>query len=123
MTDDDSKLSRSDLLKAAGLAGIGLTTAHVVEANESDVEGNAFHFAQTKTSKQRSMVDVKFEPRDVVRIAIVGVGLRGTSVLNEFLAIANPQEPVIDENGKLKVLDHWPKAQYSSPLIRKVIRE
>ena len=33
------------------------------------------------------MIGVKFEPRDVVRIGIVGVGLRGTEVLGEFLAI------------------------------------
>jgi predicted dehydrogenase len=33
------------------------------------------------------MIGVKFEPRDVVRLGIVGVGLRGTSTLQEFLAI------------------------------------
>ena len=33
------------------------------------------------------MIGVKFDPRDVVRLGIVGVGLRGTDVLGEFLAI------------------------------------
>jgi predicted dehydrogenase len=33
------------------------------------------------------MIGVRFEPRDVVRLGIVGVGLRGTDVLGEFLAI------------------------------------
>jgi predicted dehydrogenase len=87
MTDDEPKLSRRDLLKAAGLAGIGLTTARVVEANDGDTES----IAQTKASKQRSMIGVRFEARDVVRLGIVGVGLRGTSVLNEFLAIDKVQ--------------------------------
>jgi hypothetical protein len=35
------------------------------------------------------MMGVKFEPRDVVRIAIVGTGLRGRSTLNELLGVAN----------------------------------
>ena len=33
------------------------------------------------------MIGVKFEPRDVVRLGIIGVGLRGTEVLGEFLAV------------------------------------
>ncbi len=87
MTDDDSKLSRRDLLKAAGLAGIGIAAARVVEGNEAEAES----VLQTNRSKQRSMMRVKFEPRDVVRLGIVGVGLRGTSVLKEFLAIDKVQ--------------------------------
>jgi len=84
MNDDNSKLSRRDLLKAAGLAGVGLTASHVVDANDAIL---GLEPPQRKNSKQASMLGVKFEPRDVIRIGIVGVGLRGTSVLKEFLAI------------------------------------
>lgn len=35
------------------------------------------------------MMGVPFEPRDVVRIAIVGTGLRGRSVLHEWLDVPN----------------------------------
>ena len=33
------------------------------------------------------MIGVRFEPHDVVRLGIIGVGLRGTEVLKEFLAV------------------------------------
>ena len=86
MKDDDSKLSRRDLLKAAGLAGVGLTTLRGADAHISDsiVDASA---TQARSARQQTMVGVKFEPRDVVRVGIVGVGLRGTSTLQEFLAI------------------------------------
>src|SRR5262244_209388 len=88
MNDENSKLSRRDLLKAAGLAGVGLTAARVVDANENGVIACE---SPQKNSKQATMLGVRFEPRDVVRLGIVGVGLRGTSVLNEFLAIDKVQ--------------------------------
>ena len=86
MKDDDSKLSRRELLKAAGLAGVGLTTWRGTDAHVSDpiIEATAI---QARSAKQQTMIGVKFEPRDVVRLGIVGVGLRGTSTLQEFLAI------------------------------------
>src|SRR5690348_7470070 len=71
----DSTLSRRDLLKAAGLAGIGLSTANVADAYCEPAP------------KQRTMIGVRFEPHDVVRLGIIGVGLRGTEVLKEFLAV------------------------------------
>ena len=77
MSEHDSKLSRRDLLKAAGIAGMGFTAARIVNAN-SEIEG-----AERPQSKQQTMIGVKFQPRDVVRIGIVGVGLRGTSVLGD----------------------------------------
>ena len=77
MSNNQSKFSRRDLLKAAAVGGLGATA--FCTAATPNVEG----------SKRRgeTMMGVKFEPRDVVRIGIVGVGLRGTSVLREFLAI------------------------------------
>jgi len=77
MSDQNSKISRRELLKAAGIAGVGLTTSHLIDA----------HAAQRNVSKNATMIGVKFEPRDVVRLGIIGVGLRGTDVLGEFLAI------------------------------------
>src|SRR4026207_1183538 len=77
MSDDNSKVSRRELLKAAGIAGVGLTTSYLIDA----------HAAQRDVSKNASMIGVKFEPRDVVRLGIIGVGLRGTEVLKEFLAV------------------------------------
>lgn len=83
MSDDKSKLSRRELLKAAAIGGLGVATfgsgtkANIVDDETSNAE----------QQKQQTMMGVKFEARDVVRIGVVGVGLRGTDVLGEFLAI------------------------------------
>jgi hypothetical protein len=101
MSDDNSKLSRRDLLKAAGLAGVGMTTSRVVKANDAGID---FEPTRRRNAKQTSMMGVKFEPRDVVRIGIVGVGLRGTSVLKEFLAIDKVQVNAVCDVVKDKCL-------------------
>src|SRR5882672_8246904 len=85
MSDHDTKLSRRDLLKAASVAGLGLTTSGIGSALDVD-EGETTELSG-RGRGQETMIGVKFEPRDVVRVAIVGVGLRGTSMLGEFLAI------------------------------------
>ena len=83
MSDEkDSTLSRRDLLKAAGLAGIGLSTANIAPAYAAEEEAE-----QLRRAQQRTMIGVRFEPHDVVRLGIIGVGLRGTDVLREFLAV------------------------------------
>ena len=68
----DSTLSRRDLLKAAGLAGIGLSTSNIAHAYSPE------EAAQPRRAPQRTMIGVRFEPHDVVRLGIIGVGLRGT---------------------------------------------
>lgn len=83
MSDQQSKLSRRDLLKTAAIGAIGATTFGIDAI--PGVEAVEIH--NTPAPKDQTMIGVKFEPRDVVRIGIVGVGLRGTDVLGEFLAI------------------------------------
>jgi predicted dehydrogenase len=83
MSDNDSKLSRRELLKAAGIAGVGITMSGIADGHIADNE----ELNQRSASTHATMIGVKFEPRDVVRLGIVGVGLRGTSTLQEFLAI------------------------------------
>src|ERR1044072_2103200 len=78
----DSTLSRRDLLKAAGLAGIGLSTANLADAYAPEEEAQ-----QVRRAQQGTMIGVRFEPHDMVRLGIIGVGLRGTEVLKEFLAV------------------------------------
>jgi hypothetical protein len=82
MSDQKTKVSRRELLKAAGFAGVGLTASHLIDARAVEAEP-----AQRNVSRNATMVGVKFEPRDVVRLGIIGVGLRGTEVLREFLAV------------------------------------
>jgi hypothetical protein len=66
-------LSRRELLKAAGLAGIGAATSSVAEAYAAEEET-----VQRRRAQQRTMIGVRFECYDVVRLGIIGVGLRGT---------------------------------------------
>jgi len=80
---DEKTLSRRELLKAAGLASLGMAAASVVDAHESETE------AQARRAQHRTMIGVKFDPHGVVRLGIIGVGLRGTEVLREFLAVDN----------------------------------
>ena len=80
--EKDSTLSRRDLLKAAGLAGIGLSTSSIAHAYSPEEEA-----AQLRRAQQRTMIGVHFKRHDVVRLGIIGVGLRGTEVLKEFLAV------------------------------------
>jgi len=57
--------SRRDLLKLAGLAAIGAGAARA----------------------QSSMADIKFEPKAAVRIGVIGVGGRGNSLIDNFVAV------------------------------------
>ena len=75
-------LSRRDLLKAAGLTGMALGAA----SREAEALPPPPRLPGATT-----MLGVPFAPHRQVRIAIVGTGLRGTSVLREFLAVGGVQ--------------------------------
>ncbi|MEO5826250.1 MAG: Gfo/Idh/MocA family oxidoreductase [Gemmatimonadales bacterium] len=74
----DAALTRRDLLKAAGVAGAAYALAHAPEV--AGTEGPPVPAAD-------SMMGVPFARHETVRVAIVGTGLRGSSVLGELLAI------------------------------------
>ncbi len=76
----ESSLSRRDLLKIAG-AALMLPQGAALAAPPPLL-------TPTRAGAQ-SMMGVPFEAKDTVRVAIVGTGLRGASVLREFLAIDN----------------------------------
>lgn len=78
-------LTRRDLIKTVTVAGagfglsqLGFPSSTLAEPARRDDE---------TTLPADSMMGVKFEPRDVVRIAIVGTGLRGRDMLNELLGV------------------------------------
>lgn len=78
----DASLSRRDLLKVAGATGAAFALASD-RAAPLDAEGPP----PLAAAASASMMGVPFERHEKVRIAIVGTGLRGTSVLGELLAI------------------------------------
>jgi predicted dehydrogenase len=86
-----SDLSRRDLLKAAALATAGIATAgpfsnaiaeHITAGAHPDL-------APPAPPNRKSMRAVPFAKHDVVRVGMVGTGLRGRSVLTELLGVDN----------------------------------
>lgn len=85
----ESKLSRREMLRNAALGSIGIgllgNSANGAENSESLLES----LITGTPPKAKTMIGVPFEKRDTVRIGIIGTGLRGRSVLNEFVNIPN----------------------------------
>ena len=90
MNDTPDDLSRRDLLKGAALTGAGLALGLPTAAHASGAPSSALPLALPEPAAAApTMIGVPFEKRDVVRIAIVGTGLRGRSVLRELLGVDN----------------------------------
>jgi hypothetical protein len=86
------QVSRREILRAgvglgAGLLGakltVGESSALAVEQPASVVPGAA--------TTNATMIGVKFDPRDTVRVAVIGTGGRGTGMLGNFLALEHVQ--------------------------------
>ena len=89
MTDSPNDPSRRDLLKGAALAGAGIALGLPATANASGpARLTPIALSQPERSAA-SMVGVPFAKHNVVRVAIVGTGLRGRSVLHELLGVEN----------------------------------
>ena len=58
--------SRRDLLKLAGLASLGAS------------------LGRTQASGGKSMADVPFQPKETIRIGVIGTGGRGNSLVDNF---------------------------------------
>lgn len=80
MTPDDPPLSRRDLLKSAAVTAAGLQLGLAAC-------GSGRTPLKAPTIGLETMMDVPFERHDVVRLGIVGVGERGTSLLSDLLAV------------------------------------
>lgn len=87
MSDSRDEIARRDFLKRSAVVGAGLALAGTrsAEAAESD------DVAHLPPASAPTMAGVPFERRDTVRIAIVGTGLRGRSVLHEWLGVDGVQ--------------------------------
>ena len=73
----DSDLSRRSFLKRSALGGAGL----VIASEIPDL------LASTPKTANVTMIGVPFEARERVRLGIIGVGGRGTSLLGDLLAV------------------------------------
>jgi Oxidoreductase family, NAD-binding Rossmann fold len=105
MTTDEKKkeerqVSRRQLIKTGvGLLGAGLAIG----------EPPAFALGPSggPDNKNESMIGMKFEPRDTVRLGVIGVGRRGTGMLANFLAVPHVQVNAICDSVK----EHATRAQ------------
>src|SRR6266498_3634566 len=79
------KLSRRTLLKSAAVATAGFGFSEPGFGDEANRSIDRW-LKGPKTNNQ-SVIDMKFEPRDRVRLGIIGVGARGTDMLDEFLGV------------------------------------
>lgn len=86
-----SDVSRRDLLKSAALAGAGLAAGGLFQpAIAEDVTAvRRPDLAPPAPASRATMKGVPFERHELVRVGIVGTGLRGRSVLHELLGLDN----------------------------------
>jgi predicted dehydrogenase len=77
--------SRRDLLKVAGLASLGAGLAR-------------------SQSAAKSVADLKFTPREKVRIGVIGTGGRGNSLVDNFSMVPGAQITALCDTVKEKVL-------------------
>src|SRR5215467_4009785 len=98
MKKSGSKISRRDLLKSAAVTGasIGLTKL---------ASTSTFADELVTPPADGSVIGMKFEPRSVVRVGIIGVGARGTSMLAEFLGVDGVQITALCDVVKEKCLN------------------
>lgn len=88
MTDMPNDPSRRDLLKGAALAGAGMALGLPAAAHATGAPTHLTPIALPQPERAAaSMVGVPFAKHDTVRVAIVGTGLRGRSVLHELLGV------------------------------------
>jgi predicted dehydrogenase len=102
MKKKETRLSRRELLKTATLAGAGLSLPLTGRKELFDENGTAT--TGTGAPLYKTMIGERFQKHDTVRLGIVGVGLRGTSVLDEFLAVDKVQVTAVCDIVKEKCL-------------------
>src|SRR5690349_21868592 len=101
MSKKETKLSRRDLLKSATVAGASLGLGGWSLGNESD---NAVaEWLDGPKTANGSVMDLKFELRQRVRLGVVGVGARGLSMLDEFLGVDGVEITAVCDIVKEKV--------------------
>src|SRR5215471_7047502 len=86
--EEERQLSRREILKAGVGFGAGLLGAKLTIGGQPALASEPLTTVAAGTPEANAtMTGVKFEPRDVVRVAVIGVGGRGTGMLGNFLAL------------------------------------
>ena len=99
-----SKLSRREMLKQSTVAGAGIGLAKLASANELSFQPTDKKYNNHPDIGNQNVIGMKFSPVNTVRLAIIGVGERGGSMLGEFLAVDNVQVTALCDIVKEKTL-------------------
>jgi hypothetical protein len=83
----ENKMSRREMLRNSALAGIGLSLFGGDVKAAANSESLLTELIAGPEPEGKSMIGVPFERRETVRLALIGTGLRGRSVLGEFVNI------------------------------------
>ena len=75
------------MLKNTLFAGLGLSLLGTEVKAAVDDENVLSELIEGPPQKDKTMADVPFERHETVRLAIIGTGLRGRSVLGEFVNV------------------------------------
>lgn len=104
--DEGSMSRRSVLWTTAGVAGAGLGLGALGSSSAAAAPGRAPAAAADPTAapkrQGRTMVGVPFDRRSTVRVGIVGLGNRGGSMIDLFLAVSGVQVVAVCDPVKAK---------------------
>ena len=84
---NDNKISRREMLRNSALAGIGISLLGGKAVASETRDATLENLIAGSVPKAKTMIGVPFKRHETVRIAMIGTGLRGRSVLGEFVAV------------------------------------
>ena len=103
--EKDAQLSRRDLLRAGALAGASLGLANLGLGSEPSAIARAeAEYQEGTQTKNETVTGMKFPRTETVRLGIIGVGGRGTSLLRDLLAIDHVEVRAVCDIVKEKAL-------------------
>lgn len=103
--DEGSMSRRSVLWTTAGVAGAGLGLGALGSSSAAAAPGRGPEAADSTAAPKRqgrTMVGVPFDRRSTVRVGIVGLGNRGGSMIDLFLAVSGVQVVAVCDPVKAK---------------------
>ncbi len=85
----ENKQTRREMLRNTALAGFGLSLFGIETKAAASDENILSNLLAGPAPDGKTMIGVPFERRDTVRVGMIGTGLRGQSILSEFVNIPN----------------------------------
>ncbi|MGB5015213.1 MAG: hypothetical protein WBO68_14425, partial [Pyrinomonadaceae bacterium] len=85
----ENKQTRREMLRNTALAGFGLSLFGIETRAAASDENILSKLLAGPAPAGKTMIGVPFERRETVRVGMIGTGLRGQSILSEFVNIPN----------------------------------